>query len=554
MGNGTFDIWLALAGVAFFLLGMSFLENALKKLAGRKFKLFLKKQTSGKLRGIAGGAVVTGILQSSSVVNLMVLAFVGAGVITMQNALAVILGANLGTTFGNWILATLGFSAGVESFAYPIAGIAGLVFAIFSKEGKASYWSGFLFGFAILFIGLGYLKTGMEGFVKSINLDAFNDYPAIVFLLLGLVTTALVQSSSATVAITLSALHVNAIGLYAAMAIVLGSETGTGLKLILASMRGNAAKKRVAWGNIIFNTVTSVVVLLLLAPVYYFITEVVAIGNNLIALVFFQVLVNITGIIIFYPLLKPLGKFLERRFTSADKETLFIQKTGTADFDLAVDALQKETFGFLDNVIEFCAEAFALNLTRQRLAPEEYAKKSLMEKYEHIKSIHGLIHNYYVQLQKEIRTTGETNRLDNIMFSVRNGMYAAKSMKDAYYDAELLRNSSNDIKYGYFIQAKEKINSFLIQVLYILSSGDKKSGFEDLVRIYTAVQDGYNSSLKDLYDRNISDHLSDVEISTLLNFNRELYSSFKAMILAVKDLLLEKKEADYFDDLPGFIR
>ena len=126
-----------LAGVGIFLLGMSFLEDALRKLAGRSFKLFLRNQTTNKFKAIAGGAIVTGVLQSSSVVNLMVLAFVGAGVITMQNALAVILGSNIGTTLTSWLVASLGFAFNIELFSLPIVGIAGLAMALIRSNNRA---------------------------------------------------------------------------------------------------------------------------------------------------------------------------------------------------------------------------------------------------------------------------------------------------------------------------------------------------------------------------------------------------------------------------------
>ncbi len=107
------DIGKRVAGSGICILGLGFREDALKQIAGRPFKLFLRKQTSGKLKGILGGAVVTGILQSSSVVNIMVLAFVGAGGIKMQNALALMLGSNLGTTFTSWIIALVGFKINI---------------------------------------------------------------------------------------------------------------------------------------------------------------------------------------------------------------------------------------------------------------------------------------------------------------------------------------------------------------------------------------------------------------------------------------------------------
>lgn len=121
--SASFDIWKMLAGVAFFLLAMNFMENALRLLAGRRFKLFLKTQTTSNVKAIGGGAIVTGLLQSSSIVNLLVLSMVGAGIVKMENALALMLGSNLGTTLNSWIVVTLGFNFNIESVVMPVVGI-----------------------------------------------------------------------------------------------------------------------------------------------------------------------------------------------------------------------------------------------------------------------------------------------------------------------------------------------------------------------------------------------------------------------------------------------
>ncbi|MEY4930817.1 MAG: hypothetical protein RI909_1541, partial [Bacteroidota bacterium] len=226
-----YDLSQMLAGIGIFLLGMNFLEETLKNLAGRSFKLFLRKQTTNKIKAIGGGALLTGVLQSSSVVNLMVLAFVGAGVLTMQNALAVVLGSNVGATLTSWIIASLGFKINIQSLALPIVGIAGVFMAMF-KQGRFHQWSKFAFGFGALFVGLGFIKTGFEDLVINVDFSLFRHYPAIIFLIIGFVITSLIQASSATVALTLSALYADAITLPSAMAIVLGSEVGTTVKLL----------------------------------------------------------------------------------------------------------------------------------------------------------------------------------------------------------------------------------------------------------------------------------------------------------------------------------
>ena len=132
----SFDFWRFLAGLGIFLLGMLFIEEALKNLAGRTFKKFLRKHTSHPVKGILSGTVVTALLQSSSVVTLMLLAFVGAEIMTLRNAIGVIFGSNLGTTFTGWIVTLLGFKLEIESFALPMIAIGGLVRVFLNGKGK----------------------------------------------------------------------------------------------------------------------------------------------------------------------------------------------------------------------------------------------------------------------------------------------------------------------------------------------------------------------------------------------------------------------------------
>ena len=150
-----------LCGIGMFVYAMHLIENAIRDLSGRRFKLFLQRNTGNKFKAILGGAVVTGFLQSSSLVSLMVLSFVGAGILSMKNALAVSLGANLGTTLDSWVVATLGFKVDIDFIAYPAVGIGGLLLTLFKKFRKLKYLSYFLIGFGLLFIGITFMKQGI---------------------------------------------------------------------------------------------------------------------------------------------------------------------------------------------------------------------------------------------------------------------------------------------------------------------------------------------------------------------------------------------------------
>lgn len=550
------DIWKMLAGVAFFLLAMNFMEDVLRQLAGRPFKIFLKKQTASKIKAIGGGAVVTALLQSSSIVNLLVLSMVGAGVVKMENALAIMLGSNLGTTFNNWVIATLGFNFNIDALALPLAGITGIAMAFMNNNSRVFLWSKFLFSLAFLFVALGFIKTGMEEWVKQTDLSAFVQYPVIVFLLLGIFLTALVQASSATIALTLSALYADAITLYIATAIALGSEIGTTFKLFLAAAKGHAVKRRVALGNFLFNAITVVILFILLRPINFLITDLLKIKNDLIALVFFQSFVNISSIILFFPFLKTMGSFLSKRFADTEDESFYISKVPLADIDLAIDALERETSQFLHYVIEYNMASFGLQRFIEDEMPghKNFQRKSLGDKYDFIKQLHGEMHGFCLRLLSANPGKKEIERVEKLIAAIRNIMYAAKNIGDAQHDINQMRDSANDIKFQFYTQAQEKVVAFYKPVIDMLKKGKDAGHFEELATSYNATTSGYSATMHTLYKESIANHVTEVEISTLINFNRELYTSFKSILFGLKDYLLTSKEAEYFEGLPGFIR
>jgi phosphate:Na+ symporter len=549
------DIWKALAGIAIFVLGMSFIEETMRSLAGRKFKLFLKKQTSNKVKAIGAGTIVTGLLQSSSVVNLLVLSLAGSGVIQMKNALALMLGSNLGSTLYNWIVATLGFEFNINNLALPIAGITGISLSFLKNTSRWYQWSKFLFGFSFLFVGLSFIKEGMQEIAKQTDLSQFNQYPAIVFVLIGIVLTSIVQSSSATVAIVLSALYSNAIPLYTATAIVLGSEIGTTLKLFLASAKGVAVKKRVALGNFLYNVILVIVILLLLRPVNWLITDIIQIHDNLIALVFFQTLINVAGIILFYPFLNVLGRFLEKRFAGGEKENLYISTVPATDTDIALEAIEKDSYQFIFHILSFTSDAFDAGYKApEKILHKNFEQKPLMEKYDYIKIMHGEIHGYCIQLQNAVSSKAEAARLEQLVSCIRNCMYTAKSIRDVIHDIKQLRDSSNDIKYNFYLNTRDKIKNFCKEVSELIQQENTKTYLDNVKGIYRSFQEGYSRSLEELYEEGIAKHVNQMEISTLINFNRVIYTAYKSMAFALKDYLLNAEEADSFDNLPGFIR
>lgn len=547
------------AGIGLFLFAMHLLEESLKNLSGRNFKLFLQRITKNNIGAVAGGIIVTVVLQSSSMVSLMVLAFVGAGVFSMKNAMAIILGANLGTTLASWLVATLGFKVNIEIVAYPAVCIAGLLLIIFGNRKTIKYISYFLFGFGLLFIGLSFMKTAMENQVQNFDFSPYAQMPLIVFLLLGFVFTVIIQSSSVTMALTLSALYAGAINFPIAATIVLGAETGTIIKVLLSAIGGNASKKRVALGNLLFNIFITAFAFALLNPILLLITDVFIIKDPLIGLVAFSSFINLLAILIFLPILNFYSRFLEHFFKETDASAAaFIGHASVAEPETALDLFRRETKYFIHNSMLFNLELFKIDTQSLRKQSDfkeinekrDYFSKTKEEKYEFLKQLQGELQAFYLALRTKLQPE-QGSELNQLIAAVRSAMHAVKSVKDIGSNITNLRSSSKDIKYNFFLYHKKETEK-LYQELNAFISKEKEASFENLQAVFDTIQNNYTAVLNDFYTNAQNTAIEDIDITTIINFNRELFTSNKAILMAVKDSLLDEKQATEFNEIPVY--
>lgn len=547
------------AGIGLFLFAMHLLEESLKNLSGRNFKLFLQRITKNNIGAVAGGIIVTVVLQSSSMVSLMVLAFVGAGVFSMKNAMAIILGANLGTTLASWLVATLGFKVNIEIVAYPAVCIAGLLLILFGNRKTIKYISYFLFGFGLLFIGLSFMKTAMENQVQDFDFSPYAQMPLIVFLLLGFVFTVIIQSSSVTMALTLSALYAGAINFPIAATIVLGAETGTIIKVLLSAIGGNASKKRVALGNLLFNIFITAFAFALLNPILLLITDVFIIKDPLIGLVAFSSFINLLAILIFLPILNFYSRFLEHFFKETDASAAaFIGHASVAEPETALDLFRRETKYFIHNSMLFNLELFKIDTQSLRKQSDfkeinekrDYFSKTKEEKYEFLKQLQGELQAFYLALRTKLQPE-QGSELNQLIAAVRSAMHAVKSVKDIGSNITNLRSSSKDIKYNFFLYHKKETEK-LYQELNAFISKEKEASFENLQAVFDTIQNNYTAVLNDFYTNAQNTAIEDIDITTIINFNRELFTSNKAILMAVKDSLLDEKQATEFNEIPVY--
>lgn len=262
-----------LGGLAMFLYGMALMSEGLQKSAGDRLRAFMAKMTSNSFKRVLTGTVVTCLVQSSSATTIMVVSFVNAGLLTLGNAIGVIMGANIGTTLTAWIT-SLGFSVNIALFAVPMMGFGYLMHS--SKKDTLKNIGQFMMGFAVMYVGLTFMKdcsnailgqynTGMMSFFGSINGFGFGS--VLLFLIAGAVLTIVLQASSATMAITMLLAASGLIDFKLAVAMVLGENIGTTITANIAAAVANTSAKRAARAHTIFNIIGVIWVLCLFGPV-----------------------------------------------------------------------------------------------------------------------------------------------------------------------------------------------------------------------------------------------------------------------------------------------
>lgn len=254
------DFLTLLGALGLFLFGMKLMSEALQKVTGGKLRSFLAAMTSNRFMGVFTGLSITAIIQSSSATTVMIVSFVNAGLLTLTESVGVIMGANIGTTVTAWIISILGFKVKMSVLAYPIIGIGFPL--IFSKKTRNQSWGQVLVGFALLFIGLESLKTSVPNigdnpeileFLK--NFTGMGLASNIIFLTIGTILTVVIQSSSATMALTLVMCNNGWISFDSAAAMVLGENIGTTITANLAAIVANSSAKRAARIHFLFNIV-----------------------------------------------------------------------------------------------------------------------------------------------------------------------------------------------------------------------------------------------------------------------------------------------------------
>ena len=269
--SNLLQVFTLIGALGMFLYGMTLMSEGLQKTAGDKLRNFLASMTSNKFKRVITGLGVTALVQSSSATTIMVVSFVNAGLLTLGNAIGVIMGANIGTTLTAWVTA-LGFSVDISVFSVPLMALGFILHA--SKKQKNKSIGEFVVGFAIMFLGLSFMKSSAGALLS--NKDAmlvffshftgFGFWSQMIFILAGTILTIVLQASSATMAITMLLTTSGLIDFQLACAMVLGENIGTTITANMAAAVGNTSAKRAARAHTVFNVFGVIWVLIVFRP------------------------------------------------------------------------------------------------------------------------------------------------------------------------------------------------------------------------------------------------------------------------------------------------
>ena len=563
------------AGVAIFLFGMLFLEEGFKAFTGGVLEKLLQKTTDKTWKSLLFGVVSTTVMQSSSLVSVITISFISAGLVTLVAGIGIIFGANIGTTTGAWLVAAFGLKVKISAYAMPM-----LVFGIVLSFQKSKYLKGIgsvLAGLGFLFLGIHYMKEGFEAFKDSFDLAALAvpGYPGLfLFAAIGAAATVVMQSSHATLVLILTALAAGQITYENALALAIGANVGTTITAIIGSLSANVQGKRLAGAHLIFNVVTGVIAIVFISQFVWAVDEIssrvgIAADNYTMKLAVFHTLFNLTGVLVMVPVIQRLSDFLYKYFPERELAVAEPRYLNDAAFEFpetVLRSVKQEVWHLFDSAFELIAHG--MNLHRTQILESDDLKKTLEqdrevhdfdmdELYEtKVKVLYAAIVEFISRSQSEIPSMYAEE-----MFRLRTA--AAEIVENVKHVKHLRKNATR-----YLVSDNEHIraeyNRLRYQIAMLLreiyrvreeEDYDHELAVRDLKTMKKEVRIKHGEMNEHISAVLRDEHITPIMATSLLNdFNyvdgtlKGLYDCAKALLSSHAELVADAAEEINLDD------
>lgn len=480
----SYDAKVIIAGVSIFLIGMIFMEDGFKLFSGGALEKVLSKSTSTVPKAISTGFLATAIVQSSSLLTIIVISFLSAELITLSGAIGVVFGSNIGTTATAWIVSAFGVKIHIAHYAMPMI-IFGVAFR-FNKQKTYQGIGNILIGLGFVFLGIGYMKDGFEALKAGIDLASYamqGYLGVLVYVLIGAIATVIIQSSSATMALIITALATGQIEYFNALQLAIGANIGTTVTAILGSLSSNSNGKRLAVAHLIFNFITGVIAIVFLYQLASFVTYLSAIigiseDDYAMQLALFHTIFNVIGVVVVSPFTAKLVMFLESLFIEEEDvdKAKFLDDIVITIPEAAIEALTKEVEHLYDNAVEVLSHALSLHrhhyIGSQDIScvvedSDEKIEMDINTFYDKkIKELYGQI-LYYATISQAGMDEVQEVKVYDLKVSARDIVESIKDVRELQKNIHIYLKSKNEtIKNEYNFLRKEiaktidTINSF----------------------------------------------------------------------------------------------
>lgn len=536
-----------LSGIAIFIIGMFFMQDGFKQLSGGILEKLLEKFTSNTLYAILTGFLSTSVVQSSTIITLIVVSFLSAELLTLVQAVGIVFGSNVGSTTTAWIVSSLGVDVKISTYAFPML-VFGVVLRFFKSNGvKGS--GNVLLGLGFIFLGISYMKDGFDIMKNSIDLASYameGYLGIIVYILIGILITVVIQSSAATLAIVITALNADSITYVNAIALAIGANVGTTLTTILASFASNENGKRVALIHFLFNLISATFITIL---IYQFIdlTDFIApfLGvsdNNYgMKLALFHTIFSVTGVILLTPaislLVKLSEKLIQKKVSSASKPK-YLNQSVLSNPDASLAALRKEIINLYENCQKAMLHALNIHttgLTRETLKVQLAKELTIIDTdideiyQKNLKALYSEIVKFSSFAQENMFDF-QHKKVDELKRAAVLLVEVLRDTRDIQKNVNFYLKSKNEyIKEEYNILRKELAEMLIdINTLSMLENdSDQLTQFE-LIKTELAHNDLASSEELDTLIR--EDKIKATMATSLINDSATVYSIQKKLV------------------------
>jgi phosphate:Na+ symporter len=560
-----------IAGIAIFLIGMHYMENGFKLFSGGALEAILEKFTSTTPKAIGTGFLATAVVQSSSLVSVIIISFLSAELIGLSSAVGVVFGSNIGTTTTAWLVSSLGLKIKIAQYALPM-----LIFGVIMQFSKHNTYKGLgnvLIGLGFIFLGIAYMKEGFETLKEGLHLAeyAMAGYLGIfVYIFFGAVATVVIQSSSATMAIIITALATGQIDYINALSLAIGANIGTTVTAVLGALASNKNGKRLAVAHFIFNIITGLIAIVFIYQLKDIVDAIAPIlsiseSNYAMKLALFHTIFNVIGVMVVSPFIQHLVKFLETLFVRHEEgrgQPKYLTDEVMEIPASALEALRKETIHLYDKSLE--AIVHAMNLHRKEIFSDEEIQEiversnlkidiDIDKVYQNdIKNLYSEILRYSSKSQAYMDMEGN-NRVYELKLTARNIIEMVKDIRELQKNLNSFTKSKN----WFMIHEYNELRKELITIFRRIE--EIRHNEIDATEIMTQLQvlkekAGDNEfALNKNIDALIRDHKIDSKMaSSLINdvgfthsISKKLLST--AAVLWVKDELITELGDEYGD-------